>query len=143
MKKRILVGFLITCMLSFGAVSATQAFGLGDILKVGGMSILIDKFATPLNNFINTLMAKHGAETDYSTKVVPILTVGSGGYIGAAQVTGPSDLIEQTEAVIQVEGNFNGSQFRVKGLIPIDSKNPVHFSRVTGVGISAIIDIRI
>lgn len=143
MGKRILVGFLITCILSFGAVSATQAFGLGDILKVGGMSILIDKFATPLNNFINTLMAKHGAETDYATKVVPILTVGSGGYIGAAQVTGPSDLIEQTEAVIQVEGNFNGSQFRVKGLIPIDSKNPVHFSRVTGVGISAIIDIRI
>jgi hypothetical protein len=91
MKKQVVVGLLILCLLSVGAVPAAQAFGLGDVLKVGGVSILIDKFATPLNSFINTLMAKHGGEGQYATKVVPILTFGTGGYVGAAQVTGPTD----------------------------------------------------
>lgn len=104
---------------------------------------MVDKFASPLNNFINTLMFKHGAGTDYATKVVPIISFGNGGHIGAAQVTGPEELVEQTKAVVQLDGNFNGNQFRVKGLIPIDSKNPTNFSRVQGVGISAVIDVKI
>ena len=33
--------------------------------------------------------------------------------------------------------------FRVKALIPIDSKNPTNFSRVQGVGVSAQIDVKI
>jgi len=143
MKKRIMVGLLVLCLLSVTAIPVTQAFDLGSILKVGVMGVVIDKFATPLNDFINKLMAKHEANTEYTTKVVPILTVGTGGYVGAAQVTGPEELIYRTEAVIQIEGNFNGNQFRIKGLIPIDSKNPTNFSRVQGVGVSAIIDIRI
>lgn len=142
MKKRIVTGLLILCLLSVGIIPAAQAFGLGDILKVGGIGFLVSKFATPLNNFINTLTVKHGAGTDYATKVVPILTVGTGGYIGAAQVIGPEDLVAKTEAVLQIEADFN-SQFRVKALIPIDSKNPVNFSRVVGVGVSANIDVRI
>lgn len=143
MKKKIVTGLLLFCLLSVAAVPATQAFSLGDVLKVGGIGFVIDKFSGPLNNFINTLTFKHGAGTDYATKVVPILTFGSGGYVGAAQVTGPEDLVDRTEAVVQIEGNFNGNQFRVKALIPIDSKNPVNFSRVQGVGVSAIIDVRI
>lgn len=143
MKKRLLAGLLIFCFISFSAVPAAKALGLGDVLKVGGMSVLINSFATPLNNFINTLTAKSGAGTKYATKVVPILTMGSGGYVGAAQVTGEEALVKKTKAVIQIEGDFNGSQFRVKALIPIDSKNPVDFSRVQGVGVSAIIDIKI
>ena len=31
----------------------------------------------------------------------------------------------------------------VKALVPIDSKNPVNFTRVQGVGVSATIDVRI
>lgn len=143
MKKRIMVGLLALCLLSATAIPSAQAIDLGSILKVGVMGIVIDKFATPLNNFINNLMMKNNAGTDYATKVVPILTVGTGGYVGAAQVTGPQELIDRTEAVIQIEGNFNGNQFRIKGLIPIDSKNPTNFSRVQGVGVSAMIDIRI
>jgi hypothetical protein len=142
MKKRIITGLLIVCLLSMGVIPAAQAIGLGDIVKVGAVGFLISKFAAPLNSFINTLTVKHGTGTDYATKVVPILTVGTGGYIGAAQVIGPEDLVSQTEAVIQIEADFN-SQFRVKALIPINSKNPVNFSRVVGVGVSAIIDIRI
>ncbi|MDR3563186.1 MAG: hypothetical protein P4N59_17375 [Negativicutes bacterium] len=143
MKKRFITGLLILCLLSAGVAPVAQAFGFGDILKVGGVAILISKFATPLNNFINTLTAKHGATTEYATKVVPILTVGTGGYIGAAQVIGPEELVAKTEAVIAIEADFNGNQFRVHALLPIDSKNPINFSRVNGVGISATIDIKI
>lgn len=141
--KKCLVGILLVALLSVAAVPVSQAFGLGDVLKVGGIGFLVDKFSAPLNSFINKLMFQHGAGTDYATKVVPIITVGSRGFIGAAQVTGPQNLVDETEAVLELEGNFNGNQFRVKAMIPIDSKNPASFSRVQGVGVSAIIDIRI
>jgi len=143
MKKKVIVGLLMFCLLSVAAVPMTQAFGLGDILKVGGISILIDKFSGQLNSFVNTLTFKHGAGSDYATKVVPILSFGNGGYIGAAQVIGSQELVNKTQAVVQIEGDFAGNQFRVKALVPIDSKNPVNFSRVNGVGVSAIIDVRI
>ena len=143
MKKKFVTGLLLVCLLSVAAVPATQAFSLGDVLKVGGIGFVVDKFSGPLNNFINTLTAKHGAGTDYATKVVPIITIGSGGYVGAAQITGPQELVDRTKACLQLEGNFNGKQFRVKALIPIDSKNPVKFSRVQGVGVSALIDVKI
>ena len=142
MKKVFLIALTVIFM-SAAVLPAAQAFSLGDVLKVGGIGFIVDKFKGPLNSFINTLTFKHNAGSDYATKVVPILTLGSGGYIGAAQVMGPQDLVDKTEAVIQIEGNFNGSQFRVKALVPIDSKNPVNFTRVNGVGISAIIDVRI
>lgn len=142
MKKRVVVGLLIVCVLSVGAIPVSQAIGLGDIFKVAGIGVLVDRFSGPLNNFINKLMAQHNADTEYATKVVPILTLGTGGYVGAAQVVGDADLVDQTQAVIQIEADFD-RQFRVKALIPIDSKNPTNFSRVQGVGVSAVIDIRI
>lgn len=143
--------FCIASMLSVSLMSAvtmqtTQAFSLGSlggVLKVGGIAILVDQFAGPLNNFINTLTAKNGVSSDYATKVVPVITVGTGTYAGAAQVSGPQTLVDQTKAVLQIEGDFNGNSFRVKALIPIDSKNPTKFSRVQGVGVSAQIDVRI
>lgn len=143
MKKRVVVSLLIVCLFSLGLVPTTNALGLGDLLKVGGIGFVVDKFSGPLNRFINTLTAKAGAGTDYATKVVPIISLGHGGYVGAAQVTGSQDLVDETEAVLQIEGEFSGHTFRVKALVPIDSKNPTHFSRVNGVGVSAIIDIRI
>ena len=143
MKKSFITGLLVVCLLSVAAVPVTQAFGLGDILKVGGIAILIDKFSEPLNNFIHALTFKHGGDHTYATKVVPIITLGSGGYVGAAQVMGTQEKVDQVQAVIQVEGNFNGQTFRVKALIPIDSKNPTNFTRVQGAGVSAVIDVRI
>jgi len=143
MKKQTIIAILLVCLLSVTAVPVTQAFGFGDLLKVGGMSMLISKFATPVNDFINQLTFKNGAGSDYATKVVPILSFGNGGYIGAAQVIGTQDLVNKTQSVIQMEGDFAGNQFRVKALVPIDSMNPTSFSRVNGVGVSAIIDIRI
>ncbi len=143
MKKRISIGILLFCLGFAAALPVGQAFGLGDILKVGGIGVVIDKFAAPLNSFINTLTFKKGAGSDYATKVVPIISFGNGGYLGAAQVMGSQELVNKTQAVVQIESDFSGSTFRVKALVPIDSKNPVNFSRVNGVGISAMIDVRI
>jgi hypothetical protein len=42
-----------------------------------------------------------------------------------------------------MEGSFNNDKFRVKALVPVDSTNPTNFTRVQGVGVSAIIDIKI
>lgn len=143
MKKHFVIGMLVVCLLSVTSVRVTQAFGFGDILKVGGIGILISKFAAPINNFINTLTFKNGAGSDYATKVVPILSFGGGGYIGAAQIIGSQELVDKTQAVIQIEGDFSGGTFRVKALVPTDSTNPTNISRVNGVGVSAIIDVRI
>ena len=137
---------LVVCMATLVAVPVADAINIGSILKIAGIGLLVDQFGPQLNSFINTLMAQHNATPEFATKVVPILTVGvlgNGGYIGAAQVMGPQNLVDRVQAVVQVESGFNGNMFRVKGLIPIDSKVPVNFTRVSGVGVSAMIDVRI
>ena len=144
--KKIAIVLLLVGLLTIVAVPAADAINLGGILKVAGIGLLVDQFGPQLNSFINTLMAQHNATPEFATKVVPILTVGvlgNSGYIGAAQVMGPQNLVNKVQAVVQVESSFNGNMFRVKGLIPIDSKIPVNFSRVSGVGVSAMIDVRI
>ena len=145
-KKKLLIGFIVFLMLAVVAIPVADAINLGGILKIVGIGLLVDQFGPQLNSFINTLMAQHNATPEFATKVVPILTVGvlgNSGYIGAAQVMGPQNLVDRVQAVVQVESGFNGNMFRVKGLIPIDSKVPVNFSRVSGVGVSAMIDVRI
>ena len=116
---------------------------LGGIVKVGGIGFLVDKYGESLNSAINSVMMKEGAGTNYATKVVPIVSIGNRGYIGAAQVIGDADQVEKVEAVGQLEISWNNKLFRIKGLIPMDSKNPTSFSRVQGVGVSAVIDVRV
>ena len=116
---------------------------LGGIVKVGGIGFLVDKYGESLNSAINSVMMKEGAGTNYATKVVPIVSIGNRGHIGAAQVIGDADQVEKVEAVGQLEISWNNKLFRIKGLIPMDSKNPTSFSRVQGVGVSAVIDVRV
>ena len=145
-KKKIWITLLVISILAVVMVPVADAINLGSIIKIAGIGILVDQFSPQLNSFINTLMAQHNATPEFATKVVPILTVGvlgNSGYIGAAQVMGPQKLVDRVQAVVQVESSFNGNMFRVKGLIPIDSKVPVNFTRVSGVGVSAMIDVRI
>lgn len=147
MKKKLLATVMAVSIatLSTGAlVNTTQAFSLnlGSILKVGGVGILVDRFGGQINDFLNKILAQNNLSTTYTTKVVPIVSVGTNGYIGAAQVTGPASEVERVEAVVQLEASFNNVA-RVKGLVPIDSKNPVNASRIQGVGVSAIIDLKI
>ena len=146
MKKKIITAVLGICLTTtaFGGILTTQAGGLSSILggaaKIGGIGIVINKFGPQIDSFLNKLLKQNNLSTEYTTKVVPIISIGTKGYIGAAQVTGPASSIEQVKAVAQ--GSFNG-MVRVKGLVPVDSTNPVGASRVQGVGVSAIIDLKI
>ncbi len=145
--KRFAASCLAAAMISAGALTSTSALDLGDVLggvvKVGGIGYLVDRYSEQLNSAINSVMMKEGAGTNYATKVVPIVSIGNSGYIGAAQVIGDADQVEKVEAVGQLEISWNDKLFRIKGLIPMDSKNPLKFSRVQGVGVSAIIDVRL
>lgn len=120
----------------------SQASLLGDVIKVGGIGAVVSKFGSEINSFINKITLQKGAGNEFATKVVPIISVGSGKQIGAVQVTGSQELVNRTEAVLQLEGSLLGS-VRVRALIPSDSVNPLKFNRVQGVGVSALIDISI
>ena len=141
MKSRWLA-LLAALMITVGG--SAWAFNLGDLIGVIGGGFVVSAIAGPLNDFINTITLNKGAKVEGHTKVVPIVSIGSGTHIGAAQVAGPrGDAITSTKAVAQIEATFM-DRLRVKILVPIDSENPVQrFRRVQGVGVSAIIDVRL
>jgi hypothetical protein len=133
--------------LLLAAASPAPALDLGDVLKGGALILgggaLVKAAAGPLNEFLNTVTFNKGAKYDGYTKVVPIVSLGNGAHIGAAQVGGnTSAAVEKTQAVAQLEADFKGIRARV--LIPIDDVNPLkQFRRVQGVGVTAIIDVKI
>lgn len=141
MKKHLIIGMLSLSLLAAGSTAVTQAFSLGSILKVGGVTVLVDRFGDQINDFLNKLLMKNGVGTDYATKVVPVLSIGTGKYIGAVQVVGPTAQVDKVKAVGQLEGSFNDIA-RAKALIPLESVDITHLSRVQGVGVSAIIDLK-
>lgn len=144
MKKKLMAAMLALSVTSFsmGGLMTAQAFDLGSLLKLGGVSIVVDRYAGQIDSFLNSLLRQNNLSTVYTTKVVPIVSVGKNGYVGAAQVTGPAEEVERVQAVAQLEASFNGIA-RIKGLVPVDSKNPVGANRIQGVGVSAIIDLRL
>ena len=117
--------------------------GLGSVIKTGGIAWMVDHYASDINTFINKLTDKYGVGTTYATKVVPIITVGSKGYVGAAQVSGPQALVDKCQAALAIEGDFLNRSFRIQILIPIDSKDGSSFHRVQGIGVSAKVDVAI
>lgn len=136
------VAILVVSLSLFSGVAA--AVDLKDILGVVGGGALVSAISGPLNDFINTVTFNKGAKVEGHTKVVPIVSLGTGTRIGAAQVAGPKgDAVEQTKAVAQIETEFK-DRIRVKILVPIDSENPLQrFRRVQGVGVSAVIDYKL
>ncbi len=116
------------------------------VLKGAGIGVLVKQFQRPLNDGINKLTGSAGSSRYEATKVVPIVSIGQGGYVGAVQVSGPQAQVDQVQAVGQVEGGLVGDRFRVRALIPINTEKPSDLSsirRVKGVGVSAIVDARI
>jgi len=129
-----------------GAVYAQDVFG---IIKTLGVGYAVRQFGPQINNFINDLLANRGARVREQTKVVPILSISiglqspGGAYIGAAQVSGPASAVKKVQAVAEIDANFQQA-FRIKAYIPVDSLEPWKaLRRVPGVGVSAIVDIRI
>ena len=127
------------------AVPSAKADLFGSLFKGGLVAAAIHQFNRPLNDAINRLTGSAGASNDQATKVVPIVSVGQGSYAGAAQVSGPSYLLNQVQAVGMIEGSLAGKEFRMKALVPISTDHPGSrgLSRVKGVGVSAIIDIHV
>ena len=145
-KSRLLI-LVMALMLAAGALTTavpTARADLGDILKGAGIVLLVDRFSDELNKFINNLTLNKGVGVAEKTKVVPIISVGQGGYVGAAQISGPTDLVDKVKAVAQFEAKMSGKTFRIKVLVPVESREITKdIKRVGGVGVSAIIDVKL
>ena len=146
--KRVKVFIVVIVFLASLAFPApARAINLRDVIRGGaaviGGGALVTAIAGPINDFINAATLNRGAQFRGYTKVVPIVSMGDGTRIGAAQVGGISkDSVDRTQAVAQLELSFQGIRIRV--LIPIDSLNPIQqFRRVQGIGVTAIIDVRL
>lgn len=92
--KKAIAAAVLAGFITANAMPVANASILGDVLKIGGIGYLVDRYAVELNDFINTLTIKNGVANEYATKVVPIITVGNNTYVGAAQVSGPQELID-------------------------------------------------
>jgi hypothetical protein len=118
------------------------ALDLGSILKVGGIAFLVSQFGDQIDKFISSALGERGVAAVGATKVVPILSLGAGGYIGAAQVVGNPENVKKVKAVFQVEGKIGS--FRPRILVPAEvSKASTMPTRAKGVGVSAVIEFKI
>ncbi len=128
--------------LVLGGVAGAQ---LGSLVKGGAIALAVSKFGKDIDKAINTLTGQKNVGHTQATKVVPILSLGDGGHIGAVQVTGPERLVKRVEAVAQLEGRFRAiGGVRLRALVPISTKTPQKgLNRVEGVGVSAIIDFKL
>ena len=134
--------FTITiALLAFLGGAASAQFG--SILKGGGIGFIVSKFGRDINKAINSITKTRNDDPVYATKVVPVLSVGDGKEAGAVQIMGPRDAVNRVQAVAQFETNFRPLNMRLRGLIPIDSKDVGNLHRVPGVGISGLIDVKI
>ncbi len=111
---------------------------IGDLVKIFGIAWVVDRFADDIDRTINSLLRQHEAEIQGHTKVVPIIRVGSGTAVGAAQIMGPQSQVEKVQAVAEVELRITGS-VRARGLIPVTTRKGLSGTPggVGGVGVSA------
>jgi len=146
---RVIALVVVTAVLSASLTATTYGQDVFSIIKTLGVGAAVKVFAPQINNFINTLLQNKGAAVRAQTKVVPVLSISigignpGGAYIGAAQVSGPVSAVNKVEAVALLEADFQ-TAFRIKAYVPVDNLQPWKaFRRVPGVGVSAIVDIRI
>ena len=138
----LLAALLIGGLLGGAVIRPARAIDAGDILKVGGVLLAVNQFGDGLNHLLNNLLSQQHAEAKGMTKVVPILSVGRGTYLGAAQVVGIPALTQRVQAVATVETVFGKADGML--LVPISTKKPgSSLAKVDGVGVSAIIDLKL
>jgi hypothetical protein len=132
-----------------GVASSTAAHAgilggvLGKAIKVGGIGFLVKQFGPEINKTINTLLQQKGVRYSGKTKVVPAFAVGSGAYVGAAQIQGEPARVDKAKYVATIEVPLD--RFRGKAYFPVESlvKSGKALKRVNGAGVTAIIDFRI
>src|SRR5262249_52331785 len=115
---------------------------LGSVLKAGGIIVAVRMFGNEINKTINTLLLQKGLAYEGATKVVPIISVGNGKEVGAAQVQGAKSFVDDVRAVGQIEAHLGDLEGQL--LVPLNSLTPgKDIGKVKGVGVSSIIDFRI
>jgi len=141
--RRIVPTILVTAVLSGGLVALAYA-QLGSVLKGGAVALAVDHFGPQINRGINALTGNKNVSAEQATKVVPILSIGNGSYLGAVQVNGPQEELDKVKAVAQLEGKVNViGGIRLRALIPIAARSVSNLHRVPGVGVSALVDIKL
>jgi len=145
MKRRTILSTCVVAVLAMTVgIGVGNAFKLGDLLKVGGIIYIVDKFSTNINDFVNKLLINKGLEVKETTKVVPILSVGQGTYVGACQVSGSKKDVDKCNCVVQYEDDtVFGSKIRVRALVPCATRSTKNVKRLNGVGVSAMVDVKI
>src|SRR5437868_7146871 len=100
MLKRMKVVVLGAAVLAVAGIAGATLFGdlLSDLIKIGGVGLVVDRFGPDMNRAINKIQNFSDSE-ERMTKVVPILSIGLGKFIGAAQVMGPRSLVNKVKAV--------------------------------------------
>ena len=128
-------------LFSAGAASAQ----LGSILKIGGTALIVKQFGGQINSALNSLTGQNKLnDPNTVTKVVAVLSAGSRGAIGIVQVSGPREQVDKVKAVAQLQTQVRAlSTLQARVLIPIDANNLKSIRRVPGVGVSAIVDIKL
>lgn len=139
MKRKVML-YALALLIFVSGIAAAQ---LGDILKGGGIALLVSRFGGDINKTINRLTKTPDQTRTYATKVVPIISGGDGTEVGAVQVMGPPSAVKRVQAVAQLEGRFGPLGLRVRALIPVQAKDLTNIRRIPGVGISGLIDVRI
>jgi hypothetical protein len=126
------------------AVVSTAVWGLDlkELLKVFGIGFVVSQYGNQIDGFITKALGERGAAVQGATKVVPILSLGQRGFIGAAQVVGVPANVKRVKGVFQLEGKVGS--FRPRVLVPtyVDRAQGSP-ERAKGVGVSAVIDFRI
>ena len=126
-------------VLVLGAIGSTQ---IGALIKVVGIGAVVQKFGPQINTAMNKLES-HEDKISSTTKVVPILSVGSRRAVGAAQVMGPKSAVDQVKAVAELDQDLFGREVKLQAMIPIDSNGVSNIHRVENVGISGIVSFRV
>jgi hypothetical protein len=118
---------------------------LKKLLPAVGGAYAVSAIAKPLNQFIDGALAKNGIGNREATKVVPILSVGDGTYIGAAQVVGSQNAVNSTKAILALRTHFGfAGNWEIEGLVPVNSLSVTNGAqRVYGVGLDAVINLHL
>jgi len=132
--------------IAIGTTPGAQA-QLDKLLKGAAVLAIVDSNSRSIDDFVNKVTQTRNDDPKFATKVVPILTIGGATFAGAAQISGPVELVSQVKAVAQAEGDTRlGARIRIRGLIPVENREVRSIGdlkRVSGVGITATVEIRL
>jgi len=142
MKRFLIIISMALCFFIGRASSTVYAWELSSLVKGGVVSAAVYAMADTINSGINLITGKLGAENKQITKVVPIITLGDAARVGAVQVSGPEERVQECEAALLLDKSIT-ENIRAKIFIPVNSVSVTNVKRVQGVGVAAIIDIKI